>query len=182
MSDPTTGLAFCIRDAAAADMPIVQRIYAHHVEQGLASFEEMSPDTEEITRRWRAVTAMELPYLVAEDDARILGYAYAAAYRPRPAYRYTVEDTVYLDNDLGGRGIGTALLRELIARCEAAGVRQMVAVIGDTANRGSVRLHARLGFRQVGILHAVGFKMGRWVDSVTMQRALGDGEHTLPGE
>ena len=169
-----------VRDAGEADLPAIQAIYTHHVLHGLASFEEVPPDIAEMTMRRRAVLAAGLPYLVAELDDRIVGYSYATAYRPRPAYRHTVENSVYVAEGLGGRGIGSALLTELIRRCEAGPWRQMIAVIGDRANHGSIALHRRHGFREVGTLRAVGFKFGRWVDSVLMQRALGEGDATLP--
>lgn len=173
-----------IRPAEAGDIPGIQAIYAHHVLHGIASFEEEPPDQAEMKRRFDDVLARGLPYLVAEDrpgSGAILGYAYAAPYRARPAYRYTLEDSVYVLPGKGGRGIGSALLGSLIDRCATLGYRQMIAVIGDSGNEGSIRLHVRHGFRDVGILASVGFKHGRWVDSVFMQRALGPGDKTLPG-
>jgi phosphinothricin acetyltransferase len=128
------------------------------------------------------VRARDLPYLVAEADGRVLGYAYAAPYRARPAYRHTLEDSVYVDRDSTGRGVGRMLLERLVTECAARGYRQLVAVIGDSANRPSIALHEACGFARVGLLPAVGFKLGRWVDSVLMQRALGDGDRTLPRE
>jgi len=172
-----------IRPAEDGDVPAIQAIYAHHVLHGIASFEEEPPDQAEIARRMADVRARGLPYLVAEDrpgSGAILGYAYAGTYRARPAYRFTLEDSVYVLPGKGGKGIGSALLGELIDRCAALGYRQMIAVIGDSANHGSIRLHARHGCREVGVLHSVGFKHGRWVDSVYMQRALGEGDGTLP--
>jgi L-amino acid N-acyltransferase YncA len=147
-----------IRDAAEADMAAVQAIYSHHVLHGLASFEETPPGV----------------------DGQVVGYSYATAYRPRPAYRFTVEDSVYVAAGLAGRGIGSALLGELIARCEAGPWRQMLAVIGDSGNAGSIGLHRRHGFAPAGTLRSVGFKFGRWVDTVLMQRPLGPGDETLP--
>lgn len=170
-----------VRDAAAEDMAAVQAIYAKHVLHGLATFEEVPPSTEEMRSRRAAVLELGLPYLVAEMEGEIVGYSYATRYRPRPAYRHTIEDSVYIADGLSGKGIGTALLGKLIARCEAGAWRQMIAVIGDSANSGSISLHRRLGFRTMCTLPAVGFKFGRWVDSVIMQRALGAGETTLPG-
>jgi phosphinothricin acetyltransferase len=172
-----------IRPAEDGDVPAIQAIYAHHVLHGIASFEEEPPDQAEVARRMADVCARGLPYLVAEDrpgSGAILGYAYAGTYRARPAYRFTLEDSVYVLPGKGGKGIGSALLGELIDRCAALGYRQMIAVIGDSANHGSIRLHARHGFREVGVLHSVGFKHGRWVDSVYMQRPLGPGDGTLP--
>ncbi|MGK9233736.1 GNAT family N-acetyltransferase [Inquilinus limosus] len=170
-----------VRDAAEADLPAVQAIYARHVLHGLASFEETPPDVAELAARRAAVLAQGLPYLAAEIDGRLVGYAYAGAYRPRPAYRHTVEDSVYVADGQAGRGIGRALLGALIERCEAGPWRQMVAVIGDSGNTASITLHERLGFQRVGLLQSVGFKFGRWVDSVLMQRALGPGDAVLPG-
>ena len=175
------GPALIIRDARDADMDAIQAIYAAHVLRGLASFEEVPPTPGEMRERRASVLKLGLPYIAAERNGTIVGYSYATTYRPRRAYRYTVENSVYIAEGLGGNGIGTALLRELIARCEAGPWRQMIAVIGDSANAGSIALHRRLGFQMVGTLPAVGFKFGRWVDSVLMQRALGAGDTTLPG-
>ena len=169
-----------IRASAEADVPAIQAIYAHHVLTGLASFEEVPPDPAEMVRRRAEITGRGLPHLVAEVEGRVAGYAYAGPYRARVAYRFTVEDSVYVAPEATGRGLGSLLLAALIRDCEAWGARQMVAVIGDSGNLGSVRLHARAGFREAGTLRAVGFKLGRWVDSVLMQRPLGHGEETLP--
>ena len=169
-----------VRDAAEADMAAVAAIYAHHVLHGLATFEEVPPPAGEFDARRQAVLAAGLPYLVAEAEGRVAGYAYAAGYRPRPAYRHTIEDSVYVAPGLGGRGIGSALLGALIARCEAGPWRQMLAVIGDSGNEGSIALHRRLGFQTVGTLRSVGFKLGRWVDTVLMQRPLGEGDRSPP--
>jgi len=174
------GQAVVVRDAVARDIPEVTRIYAHHVLNGLASFEERAPSGEEMLARYQAIATKGYPYLVAELDGRIVGYAYASAYRPRPAYRFTVENSVYVDNAARGNGIGSALLKTLIDRCEGGIWRQMLAVIGDSANAGSIALHSRLGFRPAGSLLSVGFKHGRWVDSVIMQRPLAAGDSTLP--
>jgi L-amino acid N-acyltransferase YncA len=169
-----------IRPATAGDMAAVATIYAHHVRHGLATFEEVPPTADELAARLAAVSGQGLPYLVAELEGKVVGYSYATPYRARPAYRHTVEDSVYVEGGLGGRGIGRALLAELIRRCEAGPWRQMVAIIGDRANAASIALHASQGFRPVGTLEAVGFKLGRWVDTVLMQRALGAGSRTLP--
>ena len=169
-----------IRDAADKDIGAVQRIYAEAVATGLASFEEAPPDTAEMARRRRAVIRKGLPYLVAEADGRIEGFAYAAPYRSRSAYRYTLEDSVYVGDDARGRGLGLALLEAVIARAETLGYRQMIAVIGDSGNAASIRLHEKLGFALVGAIRSVGFKHGRWVDSVIMQRRLGGGDATPP--
>jgi L-amino acid N-acyltransferase YncA len=165
-------MSVLIRDATEPDLATVQAIYAWHVENGLASFEEIAPQLAEIVRRWRDVCSRNLPYLVAELDRQAVGYAYASPYRARSAYRFTVEDSVYLEPGIYGKGIGRALLSELIRRCERLGFAQMIAVIGDSANTSSIGLHGALGFARAGLLSAVGFKHGRWVDSVIMQRAL----------
>ena len=177
----SAGDAVVVRDATEADMTPVQAIYADHVLHGLASFEEVPPAVAEMCARRRRVLDLGLPYLVAEMDGGIVGYSYAAEYRARPAYRYTIEDSVYVAKALSGRGIGAALLRALIARCEAGRWRQMLAVIGDSANAGSIALHRSCGFRPIGTLPSVGYKFGRWVDSVLMQRGLGPGDTIPPG-
>jgi phosphinothricin acetyltransferase len=172
---------FTVRDASSADIADIARIYGFHVLRGLASFEDVPPDEAEMRRRHADVEARGLPWLVATAaDGSIIGYAYAAPYRLRTAYRYTLEDSIYIDPNTMRRGIGRALLAELLARCTATGHRQMVAVIGDSGNVASITLHERLGFRRVGLLPATGYKFGRWVDSVLMQRELGDGAATLP--
>lgn len=170
-----------VRDAVDADMDSIAAIYAHHVLNGLASFEVVAPDTAEMTRRRADVLARGLPYRVAEGgDGGIQGFAYAAPYRTRPAYRYTIEDSIYVAPEATGQGVGRLLLQDLIERCTALGYRQMVAVIGDSGNSASIGLHARLGFVQAGAVRSAGFKFGRWVDSVIMQRPLGNGDTTLP--
>jgi phosphinothricin acetyltransferase len=178
MIRPAAG-AIAVRDAAAADAPLLQAIYAHHVLHGLASFEEVPPDAAEMDRRRAEVQARGLPYLVVESDGRARGFAYAGPYRSRPAYRHTVEDSVYVAPDAAGRGLGRAALAAVIERCSARGLRQMVAVIGDSGNAASIGLHRALGFAEAGLLRSVGFKHGRWVDSVLMQRPLGPGD-TIP--
>jgi L-amino acid N-acyltransferase YncA len=147
---------------------------------GLASFEEEPPSVEEIARRYHEVTGRGLPYLVAEYGLDVAGYGYCAPYRARSAYRYAVEDSVYVRHDMAGRGVGKALLEELIVRCEALGYRQIIAVIGDSGHAASIGVHAACGFLRVGTLRSVGFKFGRWVDSVLMQRPLGPGDATRP--
>jgi L-amino acid N-acyltransferase YncA len=161
-----------IREARESDANEIAAIYAHHVATGLASFEEVAPDAAEMLERMRAVRALGAPYLVAEEDGRIVGYSYATLYRARSAYRFTLEDSVYVREGCGGRGIGRALLEALLQGCRKGPWKQVVAVIGDSANVASIGLHRTLGFREVGTLEAVGFKLGRWVDSVLMQRAL----------
>lgn len=177
---PMMKTAVVVRDAREADMTFVQEIYAHHVLHGLASFEEAAPTVAEMIGRRESVLKLDLPYLVAEMDGRVVGYSYASSYRPRPAYRHTIEDSVYVRDGLAGHGIGRALLTVLIKRCEAGPWRQMLAVIGDSGNSGSIALHRRLGFRPAGTLQSVGFKLGRWVDTVLMQRVLGDGNGSPP--
>lgn len=169
-----------LREARRGDGCALQRIYGHHVLHGFGSFEEMPPEIEEMERRRATIQELGLPYIVAEAAGRMLGFAYAGQYRPRSAYRFTVEDSVYVDPDATGRGLGRRLLAEVISRAEAIGMRQMLAVIGDSANLGSIRLHERLGFMQVGLFAAVGWKRERWLDSVLMQRALGPGGEAPP--
>src|SRR5262249_48323112 len=150
----------------------VARIYGHHVSTGAASFELEPPPADEILRRFRSIVEAGYPHLVAELEGRVVGYAYASAYRPRPAYRTTVEDSIYVEAGREGQGVGRALLARLIADCERLGFRQMMAVIGDNVP-ASIALHLAFGFREVGVLTAVGYKLGRWCDSTLMQRALG---------
>ncbi len=171
-----------IRDANDADIDTIQQIYARHVRFGTASFEEAVPDAGELATRRSGVLAQGLPYLVAEGEGRVLGYAYASAYRARSAYRFAIEDSIYVAEGLAGRGIGTRLMSALIARCETGPWRQMVAVIGDSDNAASIALHRAFGFRHTGTLRSIGFKFGRWLDSVLMQRDLGPGDSTLPAE
>ena len=161
-----------VRNSHDEDMPKIHAIYGFHVLHGLASFEEEPPSVDELNRRRAGVLDRGLPYLVAEMGGVVLGFGYTAPYRSRPAYRFTVENSVYVDHNLRRRGVGYLLLSALIARCIACECRQMIAVIGDSENMASIALHERLGFIRVGTLHAVGFKFGRWVDSVLMQRAL----------
>ena len=169
-----------LRPAAPGDIGEIQAIYAHHVLHGLASFEEEAPSSDELLRRYEDVTRRALPYLVADVGGTIAGYGYCSLYRSRSAYRYTLEDSVYVRPGSEGRGVGGALLAELIRRCEAAGYRQLVAVIGDSANAASIGLHASQGFLHAGTLRSTGFKFGRWVDSVIMQRPLGPGDGSPP--
>ena len=172
--------AILVRPSADADVPAIARIYGHHVLHGLASFEEVAPAAEEMARRRADILAKGFPYLVAEEAGQVVGYAYCSAYRPRSGYRFSVEDSIYVAPGRGGSGIGSLLLPRLVDAATALGARQMIAVIGDSANHASIRLHARFGFRHAGTLEAIGFKLGRWVDSVLMQRSLGEGASTLP--
>lgn len=169
-----------LRAAAASDLPAITALYALEVRDGVATYEYEAPDEAEMTRRWQAVVTQGYPYLIAEIDGAFAGYAYASSYRSRDGYRWTVEDTVYVQPDFQGRGIGRALLRQLIADCEALGFRQMVAVIGDSTNTASIALHAHLGFQTVGVFNGLGRKHGRWLDTVQMQRPLGPGAATAP--
>lgn len=169
-----------LRPARPSDLPGIQAIYAHHVLHGTGSFEEAPPPIEAMERRFAAITASRGGWLVAEDETGLLGYAYYAQHRERSAYRFAAEDSVYIRADAQARGLGRALLEALLAQAAAQGWRQMVAVVGDSANQGSIRLHAALGFREIGRLEAVGRKFGRWLDCVYMQRALGPGAATPP--
>jgi phosphinothricin acetyltransferase len=169
-----------IRPTIAADLPAITEIYDHAVRYGTATFELIPPDLTEMARRFDALMEGGFPYLVAVLDGRVVGYAYAGAYRPRPAYRFTVENSVYLQPASHRRGIGRQLLQRLITESEARGYRQMIAVIGDSANAGSIGVHTRCGFQMIGTHPHVGFKFNRWLDTVMMQLALGDGGNTLP--
>jgi L-amino acid N-acyltransferase YncA len=171
-----------IRPAIAADLPFVTEIYADAVRFGTATFELVPPDLIEMTRRFEALMDGRFPYFVAVLEGRVAGYAYAGSYRPRPAYRFTVENSVYLQPAMHRRGIGQQLLQRLIAECEASGFRQMIAVIGDSANAASIGVHARCGFEMIGTHPNVGLKFGRWLDTVMMQRELGEGAGTVPAE
>ena len=169
-----------IRASDSADIPAITRIYAQSVSTGTASFELEPPDEAEMARRMQALFDGGYPYIVAEIGGAIAGYAYAGSYRPRPAYRFSVEDSIYVDPSAQRRGAGRLLLERLIEECERRGFRQMVAVIGDSAQTPSIELHRALGFRMVGTVENVGYKFGRWLDSVNMQRALGPGATTRP--
>jgi L-amino acid N-acyltransferase YncA len=171
-----------IRPATEADLPFVTAIYDHAVRYGTATFELIPPDLAEMTRRFRALMEGGFPYLVATLDGRVIGYAYAGPYRPRPAYRFTVENSIYLEPVIHRRGVGLQLLQRLLAECEARGYRQMIAVIGDSANAGSIGVHVKTGFTLIGTHPSVGLKFGRWLDTVMMQRPLGDGATTVPTE
>ncbi len=176
----TTPSAPKVRAVQDADFRAIQQIYAQHVLTGRASFDTTPPTVDEMTARGRAVSGQGLPYLVVEVDGAVAGFAYAAPYRPRRAYRHTVEDSVYVHPNAGRRGVGRALLTQVIADCTAQDYRQMIAVIGDSGNLASIRLHEDCGFRHTGTLAGVGHKFGGWLDVVLMQRQLGDGDRTAP--
>ena len=169
-----------VRSASEADAPAIAAIYGHHVLTGFGTFEEVPPSHAEIAARIAGVAQLGLPYLVAEDDGHTLGFAYASAFRPRSAYRYTAEDSVYVHPDHVGQGVGRALVEEVIRLCEAMGLRQLTAVIGDSANAASIGLHRSLGFVETGIGRALGYKHGRWVDIVWMQKSLNGGDECDP--
>jgi len=170
-----------IRASRNDDVAAIAAIYGYHVLHGLASFEEVPPSAEEIAHRRAAIIERGLPYLIAEDRGRVVGYCYAGPFRPRIGYRYSLEDSIYIEEGQRGRGIGRALLAPLLERCAELGYRQMIAVIGGRETVASIRLHEALGFTHVGVFNAIGFKFGRWVDTVLMQRPLGPGGDSLPG-
>lgn len=165
-----------LRNATDADLPVIQSIYAHWVSHGTGSFELTPPTLDDMFIRRADVLAKGLPYLVAEDAAAVRGYAYANWFRPRPAYRFSVENSVYIRPDARRSGVARLLMAELMARCEQAGARQMIAVIGDSANLGSIGLHTAMGFRHIGTMQSTGWKFDRWLDTVFMQRQLGVGD------
>ena len=171
-----------LRNATENDIPRITEIYAHYVRTSVATFEEVPPDAAEMTARFRRLTGLGLPWLVGEDDAGEQGYAYAAPFRARSAYRFAVEDSIYIDPGRVGGGYGTKLLSALIARCEALGKRQMIAVVGGSKSAESIALHSRMGFRVAGVLPSFGYKFGDWVDSVLMTRTLGDGDSGTPND
>ena len=171
-----------LRACVPSDVTEITAIYAHAVLHGTASFELSAPDTEEMARRQQSLLSQGYPYIVAESGREVLGYAYAGPYRSRPAYIHTVENSVYVRPDTQRRGIGLALLQRLLQEAQMRGFRQMIAVIGDSGNQPSIRLHASVGFTLVGTLHAVGWKHGQWLDVIIMQRALGSGADAAPGD
>jgi L-amino acid N-acyltransferase YncA len=179
---PPSNPAPTLRDATDADLPAITAIYAENVLHGTGTFETEPPEAAEMARRRADVLVKGLPWLVAEQGQRVLGYAYANTFRPRAAYRFCVEDSVYLARDSLGLGVGKRLLETLIVRCEAAGSRQMIAVIGDSANAGSIGVHRACGFTDTGVMRAAGWKFGRWLDVVLMQRALGSGNGSAPSD
>jgi L-amino acid N-acyltransferase YncA len=171
-----------IRPSTAADLPDVTRIYGHAVAHGTGTFELDTPDAAEMARRRDDVLAKDLPWLVATRAGEVLGYAYANHFRPRRAYRFCLEDSIYLDPTARARGVGRLLLAELLAQCEARGARQMLAVIGDSANTGSIAVHRACGFEAAGVFKAAGWKFDRWLDVVLMQKRLGDGSASPPAD
>jgi len=180
VGDPGGGGALNIRPATQRDAAAVAAIYGHHVRHGLGTFEEVPPSEDEMAQRMAVVLELGLPYLVMEDAGRVLGFSYASAFRQRAAYRYTAEESVYIHPDHLAQGIGKALVAEVISRCETLGLRQLVAVIGDSQNAGSIGLHRSLGFLEIGVGRGFGFKHGRWVDIVQMQKPLNGGDATPP--
>jgi L-amino acid N-acyltransferase YncA len=173
-------MSVSMRPAILSDIPAIARIYAHAVKTGTASFELEPPDEAEMTRRMQALLDGKFPYLVAEVDGAVASYAYASLYRTRPAYRFTVENSVYVAHDMHRRGIGKMLLLKLIEQCTALGFRQMIAVIGDSDQAASIGVHKACGFEDAGNLKNIGWKFGRWLDTPLMQRALGPGATTKP--
>jgi L-amino acid N-acyltransferase YncA len=179
MTDPPSA-AIAVRRCTDGDVAAVSEIYAYHVRHGLASFEIEPPNEDEMRKRRADVISKGFPYFVAECQGEVVGYAYASSFRARPGYRYTAENSVYLRPGWEGRGIGKRLMIALLAECETIGLRQIVAVIGDSANAASIALHRSLGFTMVGTLRSVGYKFDHWVDTVLMQRALGPGDAAPP--
>ena len=171
-----------IRSSSDPDIPAITAIYAHHVLNSTGTFETEAPSAEDMTNRRADVLGKGLPYLVSVDDGQVVGFAYGNWFKPRPAYRYSVEDSIYLAPDQQGKGLGRALLAELMTRCEAVGVRKIMAIIGDSANAGSVGLHVALGFEHVGKVDACGWKFGAWRDIVIMQKTLGLGDTQAPSD
>lgn len=175
--------AFVLRPARPDDVPDIAAVYEHAVLHGTATYELVPPTEAEMLARFLALTGDGYPFLAAEDaNGTFLGYGYGGPFRARPAYRWTVEDSIYLDPGAHGRGTGTALLSRLVELCREKGFRQMLAVIGDVGNRGSIRVHEKAGFRPVGVMEASGFKFGRWIDTVLMQLPLGEGSGSAPDE
>jgi L-amino acid N-acyltransferase YncA len=169
-----------IRLSRDTDLPAITAIYGHHVLHGTGTFETDPPTEAEMTARRADVLAKGLPYLVADDDGRVLGYAYCQWFKPRPAYRFSAEDSIYLHPDAQGKGLGKALLAELARQAEAAGIRKLIAVIGDSGNQGSVGVHRTLGFKPVGVIQSCGWKFGKWLDIVLMEKQIGAGDSTPP--
>ncbi|MFN3828868.1 MAG: GNAT family N-acetyltransferase [Tepidimonas ignava] len=171
-----------IRPSRDDDVPAIAALYGHHVLNGTGTFETEPPSVAEMAARRADVLGKGLPWLVAQWDGRVVGFAYGNWFKPRPAYRYSVEDSIYVAHDMAGRGLGRALLAELLTQLEQRGIRKVMAVIGDSANAGSIGLHTALGFERVGVVRACGWKFGRWLDIVLMERALGWGDRTPPAD
>ena len=169
-----------IRPSTDLDVPAITAIYGHHVLHGTGTFETTPPSESDMAARRADVLAKALPYLVMEDGGRVVGFAYCQWFKPRPAYRFSAEDSIYLHQDAAGRGLGKVLLAELVRQAEAAGIRKLIAVIGDSGNAGSVGVHKALGFTQVGVIQSCGWKFGRWLDIVLMEKPLGDADRTAP--
>ncbi|MDB5955335.1 GNAT family N-acetyltransferase [Ramlibacter sp.] len=169
-----------LRPSTDGDLPAITAIYAHHVSHGTGTFETVSPSEADMAARRADVLAKDLPYLVADLDGRVLGFAYCQWFKPRPAYRYSAEDSIYLDPDAAGQRIGNKLLSELVRHAHAAGVRKLIAVIGDSGNVRSIGVHRAVGFRHVGTIEACGWKFGRWLDIVLMEKSIGEGSRTPP--
>ena len=174
------GTDVIVRPSVEADAPALAAIYGHYVREGFGTFEEVPPTSAAMAERRAAVIDSGLPYLVAEREGGVIGYAYASIFRPRTGYRYTVEDSVYVAPGAEGQGVGRMLLAAVLAACETKGLRQVIAVIGDSENTASIALHHSLGFTPCGVVRSVGFKHGRWVDTVWMQKALNGGDETRP--
>ena len=169
-----------IRNTIESDLVEIQKLYTHYVVNTFSTFEINPPDQNELTRRWKTITSTGFPYLTAELENKIVGYTYASKYRSRSAYEYTIEDSVYVSPDFLGQGVGESLLNTLIHKCLPLGWRQMVAVIGDSQNTSSISLHEKCGFYKIGIMPSTGYKLGQWIDTIIMQRELGDGDKTTP--
>jgi len=169
-----------IRPSRDEDLPAITRIYCHHVLHGTGTFETTPPSVEDMTARRADVLGKQLPWLVVEDDGQVLGFAYGNWFKPRPAYRFSVEDSIYLAPEAAGKGLGRALLAELMAELERGGIRKVMAVIGDSANAGSIGVHTALGFEHVGVVRSCGWKFERWLDIVLMEKTLGAGDSCPP--
>jgi len=173
-------MSFQISDAQVQDIPALAAIYDHQVLHGFGTFEEVPPGPDAFRAKWESVRQQGLPFIVARDGAAIAGYAYASPFRPRSGYRFTIEDSIYVRHDMHGRGVGSLLMSRLLPACEATGARQVIAVIGDSLNAGSIGVHSKFGFVHAGTIPGAGFKLGRWVDLVLMHKALNGGTETLP--